>query len=167
MLIPVPSIQLFRMDYGHRWEEDDTEEDDTTTSDGVTHEHTDTTNNNNDNDTPQIELLEHNETVLVARGGKGGQGNMALTTIQPGAATVCTFICLYSRVTCRYLVSGSWDGSARVWDLSTGECVSELDKHENGVNVAPLQGTYLATCSTGRQVNNTVQDFKVCTDKNM
>lgn len=37
-----------------------------------------------------------------------------------------------------------------------------LEGHENGVNVKALPNGLVATVSTGRQVNNTVQDFKVC-----
>jgi WD40 repeat protein len=58
-------------------------------------------------------------------------------------------------------VSGSWDGTARVWDLSTGTCVSVLEGHENGVNVCALDDGTIVTTSTGEQVNNKVENYKV------
>ena len=36
------------------------------------------------------------------------------------------------------LLSGSWDGTARIWNLQTGSCLATLDNHENGVEVAGL-----------------------------
>mmetsp|Transcript_27863 Transcript_27863/g.61074 ORF Transcript_27863/g.61074 Transcript_27863/m.61074 type:complete len:251 (+) Transcript_27863:140-892(+) len=36
------------------------------------------------------------------------------------------------------LVSGSWDGTARLWNVATGTCVATLDNHENGVSVVGL-----------------------------
>jgi WD40 repeat protein len=37
-----------------------------------------------------------------------------------------------------WLVSGSWDGTARIWCLHTHTCVCILDGHENTVSVAGL-----------------------------
>ena len=36
------------------------------------------------------------------------------------------------------LISGSWDGSARIWDLTTGSMLQMLGPHENGVHVLGL-----------------------------
>jgi WD40 repeat protein len=30
------------------------------------------------------------------------------------------------------LLSGSWDGTARIWDIATSECIAILPGHENG-----------------------------------
>lgn len=62
------------------------------------------------------------------------------------------------------LLSGSWDGTARVWDLTDGKCLACLDGHENGVCVTALddQGSVLVTGSTG--VKNELDmhvDYKV------
>lgn len=63
---------------------------------------------------------------------------------------------------CRaYLLSGSWDGTARVWDLATQQCVHVLGEHENGVCVLGLPNGVIVTGSTGRQVGNTVVDFQL------
>ncbi|DBA04148.1 TPA: hypothetical protein N0F65_004256 [Lagenidium giganteum] len=59
------------------------------------------------------------------------------------------------------LLSGSWDGTARVWDLATKTCIHVLPDHENGVCVLGLPDGTIVTGSTGRQVENTVADFKL------
>jgi len=65
------------------------------------------------------------------------------------------------------LVSGAWDGSARVWDLVSGECTLTLGGHENLVNVLCLtenetsQPNLLATVSTGESVNSKPANFKL------
>eukprot|EP01041_Mallomonas_annulata_P006848 gene6848-13870_t len=51
------------------------------------------------------------------------------------------------------LISGSWDGTARVWDISTGTCIQVLGGHENGVHVLGLPDGSIATTSTGEQVD--------------
>lgn len=61
----------------------------------------------------------------------------------------------------RWLLSGSWDGSARVWDLRSRQCAHVLPDHENGVCVLALPDGSVVTGSTGRQVGNTVVDFKL------
>lgn len=61
----------------------------------------------------------------------------------------------------KYLLSGSWDGTARVWDLQTKECMHVLPEHENGVCVLGLPNGTIVTGSTGRQVGNAVVDFKL------
>ncbi|GMF30790.1 unnamed protein product [Phytophthora fragariaefolia] len=57
------------------------------------------------------------------------------------------------------LLSGSWDGTARVWSLDTLECLHVLSGHENGVCVLALPDGSVVTGSTGRQVGNRVADF--------
>lgn len=65
------------------------------------------------------------------------------------------------------LVSGSWDGTARVWDLATGENTITLGGHENAVNVLCLtesessEPNLLATVSTGESVNSRPANFKL------
>ncbi|CAM9846412.1 unnamed protein product, partial [Chrysoparadoxa australica] len=49
------------------------------------------------------------------------------------------------------LISGSWDGTAKVWDIEGGQCLMTLEGHENGVCVAGLPNGNIATGSTGRQ----------------
>jgi phospholipase A-2-activating protein len=59
------------------------------------------------------------------------------------------------------LISGSWDQTARVWNIADGTCVQTLPDHENGVNVLGLPNGNIVTASTGRQEGNTVVDFKI------
>jgi len=47
------------------------------------------------------------------------------------------------------LLSGSWDGSAKIWDILTGTCVQTFGEHENGVCVLGLPNAQIATGSTG------------------
>ena len=47
------------------------------------------------------------------------------------------------------LVSGSWDGSMRVWDLSTEKCVFTESGFENAVAVLGLPNGNIATGSAG------------------
>ncbi|OWZ06602.1 PhosphoLipase A2 [Phytophthora megakarya] len=61
----------------------------------------------------------------------------------------------------KLLLSGSWDGTARVWSLDTMQCLQVLSGHENGVCVLGLPDGSLVTGSTGQQVGNSVADFKL------
>mmetsp|Transcript_27865 Transcript_27865/g.61085 ORF Transcript_27865/g.61085 Transcript_27865/m.61085 type:complete len:469 (+) Transcript_27865:140-1546(+) len=85
------------------------------------------------------------------------------------------------------LASGSWDGTARIWNVATGTCLATLDNHENGVSVvglpppppavptgndggadtaespsssSSLRGR-LATTSAGVAANNTIRNHRV------
>ena len=60
------------------------------------------------------------------------------------------------------LVSGSWDGTAVVWDLATKSAVATLGDHENAVCVACLPSGNIVTGSTGRKnASNQHVDYKV------
>lgn len=59
------------------------------------------------------------------------------------------------------LLSGSWDGTARLWDLSTLTCVQIFPGHENGVCVLGLENGSIVTGSTGEQQGNAVVNFKI------
>eukprot|EP01138_Halocafeteria_seosinensis_P016150 gb/GECG01016479.1/.p1 GENE.gb/GECG01016479.1/~~gb/GECG01016479.1/.p1 ORF type:complete len:804 (+),score=107.84 gb/GECG01016479.1/:1-2412(+) len=60
------------------------------------------------------------------------------------------------------LISGSWDGTARIWSVLDAKCVSVLSGHENGVSVAALQSGLVVTGSTGRKnENNQHVDYKL------
>ena len=59
------------------------------------------------------------------------------------------------------LISGSWDGCARVWDLKTFECIRMFEGHENGVNVLALGEGKLITTSTGEAINNKPCNFRI------
>lgn len=70
------------------------------------------------------------------------------------------------------LISGSWDGTARVWSFQvTGgglpaaeicwSCVYTLGPHENGVHVLGLPDGRIATTSTGESVNDKPANFQV------
>jgi phospholipase A-2-activating protein len=60
-----------------------------------------------------------------------------------------------------HLISGSWDGTARIWDLKKALCIGVLSGHENGVCVLGLPNGTIVTGSTGKQVGNTVVDFQL------
>ena len=63
------------------------------------------------------------------------------------------------------LISGSWDGTAKVWALDwaahQGNCVMTLGPHENGVQVLGLPDGNIATTSTGEAVNDKPANFKL------
>mmetsp|Transcript_16847 Transcript_16847/g.19110 ORF Transcript_16847/g.19110 Transcript_16847/m.19110 type:complete len:770 (+) Transcript_16847:87-2396(+) len=62
------------------------------------------------------------------------------------------------------LISGSWDGSAKVWKLhedGTSSCVQTLPGHENGVCVLALPNGTIATGSAGMQSGNSVIGYQV------
>jgi len=60
------------------------------------------------------------------------------------------------------LVSGGWDGQARVWDVEAARCAQVLEGHENGTCVLGLANGDIACGSTGRK-NEFDQpcDFKI------
>lgn len=59
------------------------------------------------------------------------------------------------------LISGSWDGTAIVWDLTTHQIVHTLSGHENGVHVLGLSNGLVATTSTGESVNGKPANFRL------
>ena len=65
------------------------------------------------------------------------------------------------------LVSGSWDGTARLWDISSCLNILTFGGHENAVNVLCLtenetvQQNVLATVSTGESVNSKPANFRL------
>ena len=62
------------------------------------------------------------------------------------------------------LVSGSWDGSAIVWDVAAGVPVQTLGGHENAVSVLGWeQGKTVVTASTGEKLNDALANFKMRT----
>lgn len=40
----------------------------------------------------------------------------------------------------RYLASGSWDQTLKVWDLKTGHCVNTLNAHDQGIQAVAFAG---------------------------
>lgn len=45
------------------------------------------------------------------------------------------------------IVSGSWDATAKIWDLESGECMSTLSGHAYAVSVCILENGAIATGS--------------------
>ncbi|KAF0693683.1 Aste57867_15386 [Aphanomyces stellatus] len=83
--------------------------------------------------------------VVVLQGHTSGVISLGWTT--PTAATASSL-----------LLSGSWDGTCRGWDLQAQSCRFVLPNHENGVCVLGLPDGRIATGSTGRQQGNQVVD---------
>ncbi len=66
--------------------------------------------------------------------------------------------------TCGRLLSGSWDGTCKIWDVKSGKggvCVATLSGHFNGVCVLGLPNGYIATGSTGRQDGSSIVDCDI------
>lgn len=59
------------------------------------------------------------------------------------------------------LVSGSWDGTARVWDLESGETVQEIPGLENHVCVAALANGDIVVGTTGEVVDGKHVHYRV------
>ena len=65
-----------------------------------------------------------------------------------------------------FLVTGSWDGTAKVWNLKNGALVATLADHENTVSVCGLEQTAngllrVATGSAGVAANNVISDHSI------
>lgn len=52
-----------------------------------------------------------------------------------------------SQATADELVSGSWDGTAMVWDTATGKCKAKLGGHQHAVSVLVLPNGIIITGS--------------------
>ena len=50
------------------------------------------------------------------------------------------------------LVSGSWDGKAKIWDVETGQCKHTLDGHSHAVSVLTLQNGITITGSQDKKI---------------
>lgn len=50
------------------------------------------------------------------------------------------------------LVSGSWDGTARVWDTRTGMCKHVLEGHQHAVAVLSLPNGIIITGSQDKSI---------------
>jgi WD40 repeat protein len=66
------------------------------------------------------------------------------------------------------LISGSWDGTAKIWEFNTTVpgliaivCIRTFGPHENGVNVLGLNDDITVTTSTGESVNEKPANFQI------
>eukprot|EP01038_Epipyxis_sp_PR26KG_P006801 gene6801-9316_t len=59
------------------------------------------------------------------------------------------------------LLSGSWDGTASMWDVTTGTRIKTFGPHENGVHVMSVGTTTIATISTGESVNGKPANYRL------
>jgi len=50
------------------------------------------------------------------------------------------------------LVSGSWDGTARIWDTNTGKCLNVLEGHSHAVCVLSLLNGIVITGSQDKSI---------------
>eukprot|EP00547_Thalassionema_nitzschioides_P016079 CAMPEP_0194233014 /NCGR_PEP_ID=MMETSP0158-20130606/1139_1 /TAXON_ID=33649 /ORGANISM="Thalassionema nitzschioides, Strain L26-B" /LENGTH=752 /DNA_ID=CAMNT_0038965847 /DNA_START=13 /DNA_END=2274 /DNA_ORIENTATION=+ len=64
-----------------------------------------------------------------------------------------------------YLVSGSWDGTAKLWDISNGALLATLPDHENTVTVCGLSysgsNVWVATGSAGVAQSNSISGHSI------
>ena len=64
-----------------------------------------------------------------------------------------------------FLISGSWDGTAKIWNLSTQSLLATLGGHENTVSVCAMssEGPVLniATGSAGIAQNNVISNYSI------
>mgnify|MGYP002622575587 CR=1 FL=1 len=58
-----------------------------------------------------------------------------------------------SETTSGYLISGSWDGTAKIWDLSAGSLVHTLDGHTYAVAVLGLDNDIIVTGSQDKNIH--------------
>lgn len=68
----------------------------------------------------------------------------------------------------QYLISGSWDGTAKIWNVETAAMLATLPDHENSVCVAGLPSSmatectfFVATGSAGIAQNNQIMNHSV------
>ena len=83
----------------------------------------------------------------------------------------CKGVISFSWTPSGQLLSGSWDGTCKIWDFSVSgdgvhasiitTCVCTLSGHENGVNVVGLPSGDVVTTSTGESVNDRPANFKI------
>ena len=50
------------------------------------------------------------------------------------------------------LVSGSWDGTAKIWDVETGQCKHTLEGHSHAVSVLTLPNGITITGSQDKKI---------------
>lgn len=67
----------------------------------------------------------------------------------------------FSWTATNYLVSGSWDGSAILWDIQTERSLQKFSPHENGVHVLALSNGLIATTSTGESVDGKPANYQI------
>ena len=78
--------------------------------------------------------------------------------------TSLSWLCIGAKY--QYLVSGSWDGTAKLWELNTGTCVATLPDHENTVTVMGLKYDSenfgkLVTASAGIAEGGMIKNHKI------
>ena len=92
--------------------------------------------NCNDND---------NELLHILKGHNGG---------------IISFSWLKSNCNNNLLISGGWDGTARIWNIDDYTCIKIFSHHENGVHVLGLDNK-IVTTSTGESYNNIPINWKI------
>lgn len=50
------------------------------------------------------------------------------------------------------IVSGSWDGTARIWETATGKCKKVLEGHQHAVSVLSLPNGIIITGSQDKAI---------------
>lgn len=108
-----------------------------------------------------LSLLGIGNGTLTAVGSKDGHVRLldisgACRTVLRGHSKTVNSLCSLLVEDEEYLVSGSWDGSAKIWSCSIGACVATLGDHENTVTVLSAGPGSLITASTGVAENGTV-----------
>lgn len=57
-----------------------------------------------------------------------------------------------AQISANKVMSGSWDGTAKIWDVSTGECITTLEGHSYATCVTCLPNGNIATGSQNKKI---------------
>ena len=114
----------------------------------------------------RVFALQTNQRLFVLKGHEKPVTSLSFLTFSDDDTN--------SSNTSSFLISGSWDGTAKIWNLMNGVCCATLDAHENTVSVQALPPpppsssssendvkARFATGSAGIAVGNTISEHKI------
>lgn len=84
--------------------------------------------------------------------------NILVNTLEGHSKGVISFSWLLNS---SFLISGSWDGTALLWNLEQGSPIQQFGPHENGVHVLGLTNGLIASTSTGESVDGKPANFQI------
>jgi phospholipase A-2-activating protein len=68
-------------------------------------------------------------------------------------------ICMLAQIDSKTIVSGSWDGTAKVWDLESGKCTATLEGHSHAVAVFVAPDGRIITGSQDKKIRIWNSDY--------